>query len=144
MNSYDSQSDVLGLKKADFHQKVKELHAYLLVQVLYDIITIKISVQIQTVYFITGHLNWCHFVNLIFIGEASYKKLENGMFVVWLHLTIIIVPHHLCFWSVGVMATGDMASYPHWSGTHVLYSRYRKARWQDVKLYPIKQLWCLG
>ncbi len=46
-----------------------------------------------------------------------------------------ISPSHLCFWSVRVMLTGDMASYPHWSGTHVLYSQYRKARWRDVKLY---------
>ncbi len=38
------------------------------------------------------------------------------------------------------MATGDMASYPHWSRTHVLYSWYRKARWRDVKLYPNKNI----
>ena len=30
------------------------------------------------------------------------------------------------------MLTGDMASYPPWSGT------YNKARWWDVKLYPNK------
>ncbi len=57
----------------------------------------------------------------------------------WLHLTIIIVPHHLCFWSVRVLLTGDMASYPHWSGTHVLYSQYHKTHWWDVKLHPNKQ-----
>ena len=30
----------------------------------------------------------------------------------WIHLTIIKVPLHLCFWSVGVMLTGDVASCP--------------------------------
>ena len=54
----------------------------------------------------------------------------------WLHLTIIRVPHHLCFQSVRVKVTGDMALYPHWSGTHVLYSWYREACWREVELYP--------
>ena len=35
----------------------------------------------------------------------------------WLHLTLIIVPHHLCFMSVRMMLTGDTASCHHWSGT---------------------------
>ncbi len=43
------------------------------------------------------------------------------------------------FQSVSMLLTRDIASYPHWSGTHILYSRYRKARWRDVKLYPNKQ-----
>ena len=55
----------------------------------------------------------------------------------WLQLTIIIVPHHWCFWSVRVMLTGDMASWHHWFGMHILYSWYHKANWQDVKHYPI-------
>ena len=51
---------------------------------------------------------------------------------------------HPCFWSVREMVKGDMASYPHWSGTHVLYnSWYHKAHWQDVKLYPNK-MWSRG
>ena len=58
-----------------------------------------------------------------------------------LHLTIIIVPHHLCFRSVWVMLRGDMTLCPHWSGTHVSYSRYRKMYWRDVNLYPNQTVW---
>ncbi len=54
----------------------------------------------------------------------------------WLHLTIIIVPHHLCFGSVGVLPTGDMASYPHWSWTHVLYCQVPQGMWTGRKTLP--------
>ena len=59
----------------------------------------------------------------------------------WLHLTIIIAPHHLCFLSVRVMPAGDMAPCPHWPRTHVLYSSswYCKACCQDVKRRPNKR-----
>ena len=89
------------------------------------------------------HLFWSRFIHL--------HKLISDCFMVmhwlslscmwttsWLHLTIIIAPHHLCFRSVSVMVTGDMASNPHWSGIHILYSQYCKAHWRDVKLYPNK------
>ena len=33
----------------------------------------------------------------------------------YLHLPIIIVPLHLCFWSVWVMPTGSIASCSHWA-----------------------------
>ena len=46
--------------------------------------------------------------------------------------------NHLCFRSVMVMLTGDMASCPNLSGTHVFYSWYCKVRWRDIKLYPNK------
>ena len=44
-------------------------------------------------------------------------------------VTITGVPHYLCFWSARMMLTGDMASYPHWSRTHVSYSWYHMAHW---------------
>ena len=52
----------------------------------------------------------------------------------WPHLKIIIV----CFPSGRVILTKDMAPCLHWSRTHVLYSWYCKACWQDVKLHPNK------
>ncbi len=51
-----------------------------------------------------------------------------------LHLTIIIVPHHLCFRFIRVMPKRDMASYPKWSGTHISYCKYHNVRWWGVKV----------
>ena len=42
------------------------------------------------------------------------------------------------FQSVRVMVTGDMALYSHWAGTHIVYSRYCKVCWRDIKRYPNK------
>ncbi len=62
--------------------------------------------------------------------NMSGMKL-GGLYIIWYTLL-------LCIW---MMLTGDVASCPYWSGTHISFSWYCKVHWQNVNLYPNKHRW---
>ena len=63
----------------------------------------------------------------------KYWIITTQMSTSCLQPTTTVSPRHLLFWSVRVMLTEDMASYPHWFRTCISYSQYYKVCWMECQ-----------